>query len=289
MRPFSGPAEPAPAKINLFLHITGRRPDGYHLLDSLVIFAPVGDTITATPAETLSLTIDGPFAATLQSDPDNLVLRAARALAAHAGIEPNVQLRLTKTLPVASGIGGGSADAAATLRLLARLWRLPPPPPGLALALGADVPVCLANTPARMQGIGETLAPAPALPAFGLVLVNPGLAVPTPAVFKARTGPFRPPATLPPSWPSAAAMARALAVTANDLEPPAISLSPVIADVLQALRAQPATLLARMSGSGATCLALCPTAPDAEAIAQKLARTGWWTWGGGVAAHANAT
>lgn len=283
------PTEAAPAKINLFLHVTGRRPDGYHLLDSLVVFAPIGDLITAEPSDTLALTLDGPFAATLQSDPDNLVLRAARALATHANIPPNIHLRLTKNLPIASGIGGGSADAAATLRLLARLWHLPPPPSSLALALGADIPVCLANTPARMQGIGESLAPAPGLPEFGLVLVNPGIAVPTPAVFKARTGPFRPPATLPSSWPSATAMAQSLADTANDLEPPAITLSPVIADVLEALNAQPATLLARMSGSGATCLALCPTATDATAIAQKLARTGWWTWGGGVAAHANAT
>ena len=165
----------------------------------------------------------------------------------------------------------------------------PPPPPALALTLGADVPVCLAKTPARMQGIGETLGPAPSIPAFGLVLVNPGIAVPTPAVFKARTGPFRPPADLPAAWPDATTMARSLATCANDLEPPAIALSPVIATVLEALRAEPATRLARMSGSGATCLALCPTAATATAIAQKLARTGWWTWGGGVAAHANAT
>ena len=281
--------EPAQAKINLFLHVTGRRPDGYHLLDSLVVFAPVGDLMTAEPAPALSLAIDGPFATALGSAPDNLVLRAAEALARHGGVPSDARLRLTKNLPVASGIGGGSADAAATLRLLTRLWRLPPPPPGLALALGADVPVCLANRPARMQGIGETLARAPDLPEFGLVLVNPGIAVPTPAVFKARTGPFRPPATLPPAWGTATEMAHALADTANDLEPAAISLTPMIADVLQALRGQPDVLLARMSGSGATCFALCPDATGAEAIAQKLARTGWWTWGGGVAAHANAT
>ena len=153
--------EPAPAKVNLYLHLTGRRDDGYHLLDSLVVFAGIGDTLSAAPAETLSLHVAGPFAAGLAGEPDNLVLRAARALAAEAGVTAGAHLVLDKHLPVASGIGGGSADAAAALRLLCRLWRLAPQPAALArlaAGLGADVPVCLAGRAARMGGIGERLA-----------------------------------------------------------------------------------------------------------------------------------
>jgi len=274
--------EAAPAKVNLFLHVTGKRADGYHLLDSLAVFPAVGDMLHAAPARAgdLTLAIDGPFAPALRDDPDNLVLRAARALAARAGIAPCGALRLTKNLPVASGIGGGSADAAAALRLLARLWQVPAADTTLAVALGADVPVCLARRATRMQGIGETLLPAPLLPRCGIILVNPGVAVATPAVFRARTGGFRPPANLPSAWPTPAAMARDLAELANDLEAPAISLAPVIGDVLAALRAQPNTLLARMSGSGATCFALCPDATVARAGATALVRPGWWVWGG---------
>ena len=160
--------EPAPAKVNLYLHLTGRRDDGYHLLDSLVVFAGIGDTLSAAPAETLSLHVAGPFAAGLAGEPDNLVLRAARALAAEAGVTAGAHLVLDKHLPVASGIGGGSADAAAALRLLCRLWRLAPQPAALArlaAGLGADVPVCLAGSAARMGGVGERLGPAPVLPA----------------------------------------------------------------------------------------------------------------------------
>jgi 4-diphosphocytidyl-2-C-methyl-D-erythritol kinase len=280
------PAEAAPAKINLFLHVTGRRDDGYHLLDSLVVFAGAGDRLTAEPAASLSLELDGPFGAALAGEEDNLVLRAARALAATAGIQAGARLRLTKNLPVASGIGGGSADAAAALRLLARLWQLPAPDSGLALGLGADVPVCLAGRPARMQGIGERLLRAPTLPRFGLVLVNPGVAVSTPAVFRARRDGFHPPAALPDGWPDAAAMAADLALCANDLEAAAISLAPAVAEALAALAALPGALLARMSGSGATCFALFADPARAAAAAAEIARPGWWCWGGGLAAGA---
>jgi len=156
-------AHGARAKINLFLHVTGRRSDGYHLLDSLAVFADVHDAIEAQPSDTLSLTIDGPFGQALAAESDNLVLRAARALAEAAGTRPAAALRLTKNLPVASGIGGGSADAAATLRALSALWNIAIPP-ALPESLGADVPVCMASRACRMQGIGEILAPAPALP-----------------------------------------------------------------------------------------------------------------------------
>ena len=187
----------APAKINLHLHVVGRRQDGYHLLDSLVVFAGVGDWLEVSPAADLSLTLAGPFAAGLAAEPDNLVLRAARGLAELAGIRPSGALRLEKNLPVASGIGGGSADAAAALRLLCRFWAISPDLTRLAQSLGADVPVCLLGRPALMSGTGEVLAPAPPVPDAGLVLVNPGIAVATPAVFRARAAGFSQPAGFP--------------------------------------------------------------------------------------------
>ena len=179
----------APAKVNLFLHVIGRRADGYHLLDSLVVFAEAADVLRAEPAQALTLHLDGPFAAGLAAEPDNLVLRAARALAAETGVAPRARLSLHKNLPVASGIGGGSADAAAALRLLCRLWQVAPDPAALArfaIGLGADVPVCLAGRASRMGGIGERIEPAPTLPACGIVLVNPGVAVATAEVFRNR-------------------------------------------------------------------------------------------------------
>ena len=275
----------APAKVNLALHVLGRRADGYHLLDSLVVFAEVGDTLRAGAADGLSLAVAGAFAPALAADGENLVLRAARALAAAGGIAPRARLALRKQLPVASGIGGGSADAAAALRLLSRLWRLDLPAAelsALALTLGADVPVCLAGRPARMTGVGEVLDAAPRLPACGIVLVNPGVAVATPSVFRVRTGDFSPPLDLPQRWQDAAALAATLSACRNDLQAPAISLAPAIADVLAALRATENNLLARMSGSGATCFALFATAADAEAAAVAVARPGWWVWGGAV-------
>jgi 4-diphosphocytidyl-2-C-methyl-D-erythritol kinase len=277
--------ETAPAKINLYLHVVGRRPDGYHLLDSLVVFATTGDRLTFTPAPDLSLSIIGPFAAGLDPSPDNLVLRAAHALATEAKIAPSGRIVLEKYLPVASGIGGGSADAAATLRLLCRQWRVTLTSDQLhriALSLGADVPVCLLGRPARMSGIGEHLRPAPQIPEVGIVLVNPGIGVATPAVFRARIGDFSTPAALPEIWPNAAALAATLKSTHNDLEAPAQHLAPVICDVLRAIAADPDCLLARMSGSGATCFGLFPSAAAAEAAVPGLRRSGWWVSGGAI-------
>jgi 4-diphosphocytidyl-2-C-methyl-D-erythritol kinase len=274
--------EAAPAKVNLFLHVTGRRADGYHLLDSLAVFGPAADRLTATTASGLSLALAGPFGESLAAEPDNLVLRAARALAAEAGRPGGAALQLEKHLPVASGIGGGSADAAAALRLLNRLWGSGLDSAALAriaAPLGADIPVCVASRPARMQGIGEVISAAPELPECGLLLVNPRVPVATPAVFRARQGGFSAPATLPTAWRDARAMAADLARLANDLEAPALGLCPVIADVLAALRAAPGCLLARMSGSGATCFGLFPTAAAAEAAAAALPAA-WWRWGG---------
>ena len=282
--------EAALAKVNLYLHVTGRRADGYHLLDSLTAFPPIGDVVSAEPADGLSLTITGPFAAGLAAAPDNLVLRAARALAAYAGITAKAALTLHKALPVASGIGGGSADAAATLRLLCRLWRLDVPPTALAaigIGLGADIPVCLRSMPTRMGGVGEILTTAPALPPAGLILVNPGVAVATPAVFRARTGAFSAQAALPESWPDAHSLVADLTMLGNDLQAPAASLCPEISQTLTALAALPGCLLARMSGSGATCFALF--AADAASInaATALPQNHWWRWAGSLSPDAN--
>ena len=287
MTPSPGTAtEPAPAKVNLFLHVTGRRDDGYHLLDSLAVFGPAADSLEAAPAPALGLSVEGPFGAALAGEPDNLVLRAARALAGAAGTAPRgAVLRLSKRLPVASGIGGGSADAAAALRLLDRFWGLgfgAERLTGLAAALGADVPVCVLSRPTRMGGVGGELSPAPVLPPrCGLLLANPGVALATPAVFRARTGPFSAPAFLPGRWAEAAAMARDLRELRNDLEAPAAALCPPVGEALAALRALPGCLLARMSGSGATCFGLFADAAAAERAAVLLPAA-WWRSAGGL-------
>ncbi len=278
----------ARAKVNLYLHVTGRRADGYHLLDSLAVFPEIGDRVTAEHGPELTLELDGPFGRTLTAEPDNLVLRAARGLAELAGVPARAHLTLAKNLPVSSGIGGGSADAAATLRVLQLLWNVQVEPDALvalATRLGADVPVCLAQLPARMRGIGEILARAPAIPACGMVLVNPLVGVATPAVFKARQGGFSPEARLGTYWADAAAMADDLAELSNDLQPPAMALCPVIEDVLLAIARLPGCHLARMSGSGATCFGLFDTAEEAAHAATEVSRDGWWSWGGALAAE----
>jgi len=275
----------APAKINLWLHVLGRRPDGYHTLDSLVAFVDIGDTLTAAPADGLSLVLDGPFAASLPAGAENLVLRAASLLAAETGTRAGAQLVLTKRLPVASGIGGGSADAAAALRALARLWRLDLDADALAalaLRLGADVPVCLAGHAAFVGGIGEKIEPAPDLPPAPLLLVNPGLGLATADVFRARAQSGAGFGETAPRWISApadaSALAASLAGSRNDLTDAACRLAPAIRSVLDAIAALPDCLLARMSGSGATCFGLFASRPAAEAGAAALAeaRPGWW-------------
>ena len=267
--------ERAPAKINLTLHVTGRRPDGYHLLDSLVVFAGVGDRVAAAPGQGLSLSVTGPMAAGVPAGPENLILRAAALF----GDAPGARLTLEKHLPVASGIGGGSADAAAALRALSRLWDRPLPGLAALTALGADVPVCLRGRPARMSGIGEVLGDPPPLPRGWLVLVNPGIAVSTGAVFAGLGGAFGAPMPdLPAGFADAPALAAWLAAQRNDLEAPARVLAPEIGAVLDALAAEPGVLLARMSGSGATCFGLTGDAATAEATAKRIraAHPGWW-------------
>ena len=274
----------APAKLNLYLHVVGRRHDGYHLLDSLVAFAAIGDELTLAPAADLALEVDGPFGDNL--DADNLVLKAARALAAQAGRTPGAAIRLTKRLPVASGIGGGSADAAATLRGLNRLWNLGLPERALAqigLGLGADVPVCVAGVPSFFGGIGDEIASAGPLPRAHVVLVNPGAPLATAAVFRARAqgaagGGYSQPARWTDAVPDAVALAGLLAKRSNDLTAAAISLLPAIADVLAALEQVPACLLARLSGSGATCFGLFAERGEAREAAAMIAaaRPDWW-------------
>ncbi len=269
----------APAKVNLALHVTGRRTDGYHVLDSLVVFVDVGDIVTLQASDRLSLQIIGPQAGQLLVGAENLVIRAARLM------DARVALTLEKRLPVASGLGGGSADAAATLRGITRLLDLPLPDAAAVLGLGADVPACLSGLPVRMTGIGEVLAPLGSLPPAWLVLVNPGVAVSTPDVFRQLDHPTNPP--LPPTLPSFASVAElSLFLTAqrNDLQPPALRLAPVIAEVVAALAGSSGCLLARMSGSGATCFGLFADRAQAKAVAAGLrtSQPDWWIAAGAV-------
>ena len=271
----------ARAKVNLYLHITGRRADGYHLLDSLIVFADTGDEVVLALADRLSLAIEGPFAAGLDAGPGNLVLRAARALQEATGTRAGAAIRLTKNLPVASGIGGGSADAAATLAGLCRLWDVAPGRAALlriAAKLGADVPVCLDGVPSFVGGIGEELVPARGLPPAWLLLANPGLATPTPAVFKARQGAFSKPARWSEPPRDFAAFASRLRGSGNDLTEAAISVTPAIREVLVVLAGLPGCVLARLSGSGATCFGLFADEASARTAEAELraAQPGWW-------------
>ena len=271
----------APAKLNLYLHVTGRRADGYHELDSLVTFVALADTLEIAPAYDLALTVSGPFAEALVAG-DNLATRAAAALAERLGRPTNVRITLHKRVPVAAGLGGGSADAAAVLRGLARLWRLGSEHADdlreIALGLGADVPVCLDSRAAYMDGIGEALSTPPPLPPCGVLLVNPGVPVPTVAVFAARRGPFSAADRFCETTKDATALASLLRTRRNDLEPPARAQVPAIDRALARLAAAPGCLLARMTGSGGTCFGLfadeAAAADAAGAIARE--RPGWW-------------
>lgn len=277
----------APAKVNLALHVTGRRADGYHLLDSLVVFAGLGDQLAATPSRGLGLTVGGAFAPGIPTDDSNLVMQAALLLASRRGVRIGAALRLTKSLPHAAGIGGGSSDAAAAIRLLADLWKVAPLPPDDpdVLALGADVPVCLsAPAPQRLEGIGERLSLWPGLPPCALVLVNPRVELPTRAVFAAMgrrdNAPMAPPPPVSGGGPGPAfdAFAAWLSAQRNDMEPAARGLAPVIGTALSRLAAAPGVAVARMSGSGATCYGLCHDLATAKRVAKsiQIAEQGWW-------------
>ncbi len=294
--------EIAPAKINLYLHITGVREGGLHELSSLVVFADISDRVTAlaTSDNTLTLNLDGPFGGDLSAGEDNLVLKAARLLAERAGMPAGGRLTLEKNLPVASGIGGGSADAAATLRALVGAWGLDDGKNGdavttlttlwgglehlhldLAAQLGADVPVCLRANPQMVAGIGERLSPAPALAPLWVVLANPLQAVSTAGVFEdfqqSGVG-FSTARPLSQSMDNIGQLVRELAARQNDLEAPATRLEPAARAVLSRLEALDGQLLSRMSGSGATGFALFDGEAGASRAATELAglEPRWW-------------
>jgi 4-diphosphocytidyl-2-C-methyl-D-erythritol kinase len=273
----------APAKINLALHVTGQRDDGYHLLESLVVFAKVGDWLTITPAAQDKLSFSGPFGSTLQGDAaTNLVLKArdaVRRFAEHRPCPP-VHIHLEKNLPLSAGIGGGSADAAATMTALNDLWALGLSKAelmALGLPLGADVPMCLAGDPLIASGIGDIIEPVIRLPDISLLLVNPGVAVSTPQSFKALASKDNPPLLEFLSFGSQGDLLAYLASTRNDLQLPATTLCPAIDEVINSL-ADSGALLSRMSGSGATCFGIFAGDAAAKAAATKIAMAhpNWW-------------
>ena len=262
----------APAKINLTLHVTGQRDDGYHLLDSLVVFADVGDEVRIAEAAGLTLDVCGPEAAQVPTGNSNSVLQATRSLG-----QDGLVISLEKRLPTAAGIGGGTSDAAAILRAISDLRGIPLPKD--VLQLGADLPVCMQGCATRMSGVGEVLEAVPNLPEIPAVLVNPRVAVSTPAVFKQLNHKSNPP--MPehiPAFATTQELALWLAGQRNDLQAAAIELQPEIASVLTVLEGIKGQLLVRMSGSGATCFALFDTAEMARSAAQDIqnAHPDWW-------------
>ena len=267
----------APAKINLTLHVTGQREDGYHLLDSLVCFAHVGDRLTVSPAPSNQLTVTGRYAGAVPTGDDNLIWKAAGLL------NGAFDVMLEKNLPVASGIGGGSADAAAALSAMTSVMNYPMPGLEAQLSLGADVPVCVMGGLVRMRGIGDQLEPLDtgAFP-WPMVLVNPGVPVSTPAVFRSlaskTNAPMASPFELGPSPSQMDGFIDWLAQQRNDLEAPAKELVPEVGDVLDRLQAQSGCLLARMSGSGATCFGIFAEDDAARSAAQALSaeQPDWW-------------
>jgi len=276
-------------KINLFLHIEGRRADGMHELDSLVVFGDIGDTLVVVPADHIALSVDGPFAASVPADAGNLVQQAAEALRGLTATRLGARITVTKNLPVAAGIGGGSADAAAALRVLCRLWKQTPEPGALqqlALSLGADVPVCLSGLPQSVGGIGEQTRICKNLPNVSLVLVNPGVPVATADVFRrydeeTKRRPTGRRRSEPITWASPHdfdGFLAALGHRRNDLQACACAAAPEIAAVLAELGAIDDCRLARMSGSGATCWGLFRSQEQAQAAAATVTRKrpNWW-------------
>ena len=275
----------APAKVNLTLHVTGRRTDGYHVLDSIVGFAAVYDHITLSPSESLTLSVSGPEAAHVPSTEDNLAVRAVRFLASELNVNDSVHLALEKHIPVSAGLGGGSADAAAALKAAQKLWGRqmdsPVIDPAMTVDLGADVPVCYFGRPARVTGIGDMVTLLPPWPETWLVLVNPRVPLPTAQVFTTFAGPMDPAdkSLVVRGWSkSAADFVGVLNRGRNSLTDAAVSLVPQIGEVLAALESTSNCLLARMSGSGPTCFGLFAADPEAQAAADQIAAQApeWW-------------
>lgn len=272
----------APAKVNLFLHVGAVQADGYHPLESLVAFADIGDRVTVEPAEQLSLSIGGPFGASLAGEGDNLILTGLRALGQAAGIgDPAVSVFLDKRLPIAAGLGGGSSDAGAAIRAVAQLLDLPLDDAALekvARAVGADGPMCLRTRTAYASGVGEVLRDMPRMPPLHAVLLNTGHPSPTGAVYRAYDAAPSGSADLPaePSNWSFEAVVEWLAQQRNDLEAPALAVTPAIAEGLEIMRCVPGCRLARMSGSGATVFGLFETRDEAIGATMLLDRVDWW-------------
>jgi 4-diphosphocytidyl-2-C-methyl-D-erythritol kinase len=274
----------APAKVNLFLHVGRLGADGYHPVSSLATFADVGDVVRLASAQMMGFSVEGPFAAGLAAESDNLVIRARDLLLAGHPDSPPFHLTLDKRLPIAAGLGGGSSDAAAALRLIGEALAAGEGAAFAAIArqLGADALMCLDAKPVLAEGRGDDLSPTPRFPDLPAVLVNPLQPSPTGQVYRAYDDAGAPGDAGRPVWPADLSTVEAvsdfLAGCRNDLEAPAIGLQPAIAEVLAAVRARPETRLARMSGSGATCFAICadPSRRDALAAAIAAAHPGWW-------------
>lgn len=267
----------AKAKLNLMLQVTAKRADGYHLLQSLVMFARFGDEVSLSPADDFSLSVTGHLAHELPDTKNNLITRAAHALAAAHGITPHGRITLEKNLPIGAGMGGGSSDAAATLMLLSEYWGCSIPP-ALAPSLGSDIAACLHAKPCWMEGVGETITPLSLPFDVPVLLVNPRRHVATPQVYQSLPAIYDAPMALPDSFASLSELLAFLRTTRNALEPVAIGLEPVITDVLQALTALPQCGLARMSGSGATCFGIFPDDTACQTAQSALAKThpNWW-------------
>jgi 4-diphosphocytidyl-2-C-methyl-D-erythritol kinase len=278
--PATGAVLNAPAKVNLALHVTGRRADGYHLLDSIAVFADIADKVAIEPADALTLSVSGPFSQHAPGDASDLALRAANAFFAHAGIKPAASIHVEKNIPAGAGLGGGSADAAAVLVGLNRHFNAGVPDETLAvigLTLGADVPMCLAGGALRARGVGEDIECLANWPTLLLVLVWPGRPVATAEAFKALARRDNPPLPAPPADASLSDVAAFLADCRNDLEEPAIAIAPEIGEALRILRGTPGCLVARMSGSGSACFGLySEMAADAAAGVVGAAKPNWW-------------
>ncbi|WP_100368596.1 4-(cytidine 5'-diphospho)-2-C-methyl-D-erythritol kinase [Yoonia maricola] len=271
----------APAKVNLTLHVTGQRDDGYHLLDSLVVFADVADQISASIAPDLRMTASGPFSTGVPTDHTNLIMRAAEALRTVRGVTKGVALTLEKHLPHSAGIGSGSSDAAATLAMLAELWQVAPLPATApeVVALGADVPVCVgAPRPVRMSGIGDMLSPVVTLPDCALVLVRPPVDVPTASVFQGLVSKNGSPMSELPEGLDYDGFVHWLRAQRNDLQTPAEAIAPEITEAIAKLKSLPAVSVAGMSGSGAACFALVKDMATARHVARivQVAKMDWW-------------
>ncbi len=285
----------APAKLNLFLHVTGKRKDGYHLLDSLVCFADIGDELILEAADRFEFTIEGPFSSQISNEDmsANTVVKAAHLLAAATGKDLNVKITLVKNLPSGAGIGGGSADAAATLRALQEFWSVSVPEKQLhdiALNIGSDVPVCLESKSVIMQGTGDIILPAPQLPELFALLIWPGQKTPTPDVFKNRSGAFSSNASLGLFYNDTETLIDDLtSQTRNDLELSATELFPIITDALGVLRREESCIFVRMSGSGSTVFGLFKNQEELDASANsiKFSQPNWWVQPCLLNAHKN--